>query len=295
MKIVVLGSNGQLGQELQSLPKNERQTWIFVNRNQCDLTDYNQIKSVIQSENPDYLINCAAYTSVDKAESETDNSFRINGDALKKIGEQCIQIGCRVVHFSTDYVFDGQTNHPYNENSKTNPLGVYGKSKLAGEELLHASGCEYRVIRTSWVYSQNGKNFVNTIRRLAKERKELNVVNDQIGSPTFTEDLAKLTIRIIQNWDEDVNRNSYNRGELYHYSNEGIASWYDFAKAVVELNELNCNIEAIPSEQYPTPAPRPFYSVLSKEKIKRELNITIPHWRESLAKCLKVTAKFDRI
>lgn len=271
MKILVTGSNGQLGQELQYLAKNYNYEFIFTNRSNFDILNVEQLATLNEIK-PDILINCAAYTAVDKAETETNLAMQINATALYALSKICTENNIHLVHISTDFVFNGNSATPYKENLATH-LNVchYGKTKKLGEDVL-AKNTNKTIIRTSWLYSSFGNNFVNTIIKLSSERNNLNIVYSQVGSPTYARDLAKV---ICDNLEQLPNTNN-----IYHYCNSGVASWYDFAIAIKEFAILDCNIE--PALEYKTPAIRPKYSVLSTEKIKEDWNLTIPYWRNSL-------------
>ena len=282
--ILITGANGQLGSELKTVSKNYYgYQFVFTDINDLDITNRSLTADFVKNIGPDWIINCAAYNLVDKAENESDKATLINSTAVKNIAESVRGTDCRFIHISTDYIFDGSSNVPYNENSVPNPLGVYGRSKLEGEKaaLIHHGSM---IIRTSWLYSFHGSNFVKTILAKAKEKESLNVVFDQIGSPTWAADLAESIMLIISG----VIRNqiAFNAG-IYHYSNEGVCSWYDFADAIVSEAGLSCKILPILSKEYPTAVQRPFYSVLDKAKIKENYNLVIPHWRSSLKKCIK--------
>lgn len=271
-KILVTGANGQLGTELQKLLPNA----IFADIDVLDITDLEAVKKFVSNNQIDVIVNCAAYTAVDKAEDDIELTQKINEDGPRNLALS----GAKVIHISTDYVFDGTNHKPYLPEDKTNPVSVYGKTKRAGELAVLDNAMVAVVIRTAWLYSIHGNNFVKTMRRLGAEKESLNVVADQIGSPTFAGDLAQAIVTILPQMNEA------NKG-IYHYTNEGVCSWYDFATEIMNLSGLACKVNSIPSSAYPTKATRPFYSVLSKEKIKNVFNIEIPHWKESLVKCLK--------
>lgn len=271
-KILVTGANGQLGTELQKLLPNA----IFADIDVLDITDLEAVKKFVRDNQIDTIVNCAAYTAVDKAEDDIELAQKINEDGPRNLALS----GAKIVHISTDYVFSGTNYKPYLPEDETNPVSVYGKTKRAGELAVLDNAKVAVVIRTAWLYSIHGNNFVKTMRRLGAEKESLNVVADQIGSPTFAEDLAQAIVTILPQMNET------NKG-IYHYTNEGVCSWYDFATEIMSLSGLSCKVNPIPSSAYPTKATRPFYSVLSKEKIKNVFNIEIPHWKESLVKCLK--------
>jgi dTDP-4-dehydrorhamnose reductase len=283
--ILITGANGQLGNELRMASKNYYgYDFVFTDIDTLDISSADKTASFISKTRPDWIINCAAYNFVDKAEDEPDKALLINGTAVKNIAQAIRGSGCRFIHISTDYVFDGNANIPYSESSATNPLSAYGRSKLEGEKealLYHAS----MIIRTSWLYSSFGSNFVKTILTKAKEKDSLKVVFDQTGTPTYAADLAEAILTIISG----VIRNliAFIPG-IYHYSNEGVCSWYDLALETVKEAELNCLVMPILSKEYPSAVIRPFYSVLDKSKIKETYNLEIPYWRTSLGKCIKL-------
>lgn len=281
--IAVTGSHGQLGTVLQQLaPAFEGFNFVFTDVAELNITKEQEVKHFFNQYGPKYLINCAAYTAVDKAETDKETARLINVKAVELLAEQCKAHKTRLIHISTDYVFDGIASEPYVETTYTNPMGIYGQTKAAGEEAITASGCEGYILRTSWLYSAHGHNFLKTILKLAKERDTLNIVYDQVGTPTLADDLAGAILSLVRALD---NKEKIKPG-IFHYSNEGVASWYDFAHAIVELAGIDCKIMPIQTAQYPTPAQRPAYSLLNKNKIKSTLNIEIPHWRESLKKVL---------
>ncbi len=283
--ILITGSKGQLGSELNLLSKSySGYDFIFTDLDNLDITDSEKTAGFIQKTRPDWIINCAAYNLVDKAESEPDKAIQINGAAVKNLAESVSGSECKFIHVSTDYVFDGSSNVPYNESSETNPQSSYGRSKLAGERnaLLHNGTM---IIRTAWLYSSFGANFVKTILPRAKENDSLRVVFDQIGSPTYAADLADAIMKIIAGVIR--NKIAFNAG-IYHYSNEGVCSWYDFAEAIVREAGIQCKVLPILSRDYPSAARRPFYSVLDKTKIKETYNLEIPHWSSSLKKCINL-------
>lgn len=283
--ILITGANGQLGNELKHVSKNYYgYDFIFTDIGDLDITNFERTVDFIKDTNPDWIINCAAYNQVDKAESDIQSAMLINHKAVQNLTESIKGSECRLIHFSTDYVFSGKSYLPYNEYSETDPLSAYGRSKLAGEKaaLSHHSSM---IIRTSWLYSSFGANFVKTILKKAKESESLKVVFDQAGTPTYAADLAGAVMTIVAG----VIRNqvAFIPG-IYHYSNEGVCSWYDFAEVIVDETGLKCRIIPVLSAQYPTAAPRPAYSVLDKSKIKENYNLNIPHWRSSLKRCIKL-------
>lgn len=275
-RIALLGANGQLGLSFQKT--NPGHEIIAIHSNELDLTSTSAIVPYFNSIDFDILVNCAAYTAVDQAESEPDLNDAINHLAVVELSKVAQEKNIPFYHFSTDFVFDGNQGTLYTEEDETNPIQAYGQAKRLGEKAID-NAC---VIRTSWLYSEFGHNFVKTIRRLAKEREQLTIVADQIGTPTYAPDLALAVWQII---DSDIKFEEI-KG-IYHYSNEGVASWYDFAQAIVEYDKIDCNILPIPAIQYPTPAKRPSFSVMDKSKIKNQFNLQIPYWRLSLLTCLK--------
>lgn len=281
--IAILGSHGQLGKSFQDLPLFiEKYNMLFFSKNQLDIRNDKLIKYFIDKYKINCIINCAAYTAVDLAENEMEKASILNYECVKILAKIVKQYELKFIHISTDYVFDGQTNSPYKENDITNPLSVYGKTKLRGEQaIMEIAPKNTIIIRTSWLYSGYGKNFVKTIQNLGRQRKELDVVFDQIGTPTFARDLAEIILNILP-----VIQNE--KPEIYHYSNEGVASWYDFAKEIMKLSRLNCSIKPIESKDFPTLAPRPYYSVLNKQKIKEKFHIEIPYWKDSLERCISI-------
>lgn len=282
MKILVLGAHGQFGRSLKDIAVNYSQfDFIYTDIDSLDITDYNLVNDFISKQKPDVIINCVAYTAVDKAESEQEKALLINANVVENLAQIVQKNNIFLVHVSTDYVFDGKGYRPYNEDNATNPISAYGKTKLLGEQAILNNPCHCAIVRTSWLYSQYGTNFVKTMLRLGKERQELTVVNDQIGSPTYAPDLAEAIMQIV------LQKESVKQTKIYHYSNEGVTSWYDFAKAIMEMGNCPCEVLPIPTEQYPTPAQRPFYSVLDKQKIKSQFSISIPYWRDSLEICIK--------
>lgn len=285
-KIVVTGANGQLGSEIKFLSASFPQyEFIFLTKEQLAIDDAGEVNNLLKEENPSWLINCAAYTAVDKAEQEKELAFRINGYATGVLADACKKSECRFIHLSTDYVFDGSASAPYKEDDDTNPLGVYGASKLEGEKLAMEKNPDSIIIRTAWVYSSVGKNFVKTMLRLMSERESLGVVNDQIGSPTYAADLAAAILSIIQ-YTQTVDSEPAAVAGIYHFANEGVISWYDFAIAIKEISGSHCMINAISTDQYPTPAKRPAYSVFSTEKIQSVFGIELRHWKDSLRECV---------
>ncbi len=285
-KILVTGANGQLGKELQHLtPLFPQFDFIFLSRADLPIHHFELVRNFFKGYHPQYLINCAAYTAVDRAEQEKDLAFQVNAEAVGVLAAICKENNCHFIHISTDYVFDGTANVPYKEDSPTNPQSVYGASKLEGEKQALQFNPSSFIIRTSWVYSEYGKNFVRTMVKLMKEKEEINVVNDQLGSPTYAADLAEAILQIIVTLP--THHSPLTTHGIYHYSNEGIISWYDFALAINELTGSDCKINPISTSQYPTPAKRPAYSVLDKTKIQKAFGIQLKDWKESLARSLE--------
>jgi dTDP-4-dehydrorhamnose reductase len=278
-KILVTGANGQLGSELNVLSKRYNQfEWVFTDRKELDLCNLDNLVSEISKINPQIIINCAAHTAVDRAESEFELSDILNHQSVAVMAKWSENNNCRLIHISTDYVFDGTAATALTESAPTGPINVYGQTKLSGEQACQLKNPSSIIIRTSWVYSSFGANFVKTMSRLMQERDSLNVVNDQIGSPTYAADLAQAIMTIIthENWQAGI----------YHFSNEGEISWYEFALAIQEIGGFDCTISGIPSSAYPTPAKRPQYSLLDKTKMKETFGVVVPGYKESLVKCM---------
>ena len=279
---LVTGSSGQLGQCFQTVAKEFPETNLFfASRNEVDITRPETIVNFYSKNSFVGIINCAAYTNVDLAENEQESTFKINTEGIQNIIDFAETLNLSIINFSSDYVFDGGFSEPYQENELTNPIGVYGKSKLQAEVLLSKSNCKSVTIRTSWLFSPFGKNFVKTIANLAKEKPELNLVDDQWGRPTYGIDLARSILKLISN-------NTMYTFPILHYSNQGVCSWYEFAESTI--NELECEtiIQGIPTSAYPTLAKRPKHSILDTQRIEKELQIDIPTWQESLKKCIQI-------
>jgi dTDP-4-dehydrorhamnose reductase len=280
-KILVTGSDGQLGSELRLLSvRYSRFQWFFANREQVSLDNLSVLEKQIKEINPNIIINCAAYTAVDKAESESDLANIINNLAVGVIASYSLKNNVKLLHISTDYVFDGTSGIALSENASTSPINIYGQTKLAGEQICLKKNPNSIIIRTSWVYSIFGNNFVKTMSRLMQERDRLNVVNDQIGSPTYAADLAQVILAIIthSNWQPGI----------YNFSNEGEISWYQFALAIREIGNYNCDLCGIPTLSYTTPAKRPAYSLLDKSKIKEIYQVDVPYYKDSLKKMMSL-------
>jgi dTDP-4-dehydrorhamnose reductase len=282
--ILVTGANGQLGSELRLLSDVATDfDFTFVTRDELDLGDSVAIQSWFGDNFYDVIINCAAYTAVDKAEAEPDLARAINARAIATLAGIAKAKKSALIHVSTDYVFDGKYFKPYVESDPTNPQGIYGLTKREGEQaLLAINPAKSIIIRTSWVYSSFGSNFVKTMLRLGREREELGVIYDQVGSPTSARDLAVAILAIIRHPKLDT----LTATEIVHFSNEGVCSWYDFAKAIFEYSAINCRVKPIETKDYPTPATRPHYSLLNKAKIKKSFDLNIPYWKDSLNDCL---------
>ena len=281
LNILVVGSNGQLGSEIQELSQDYPYNFFFTDREELDITNENEVKEYSFRNNINIIINCAAYTAVDKAQNEQDFADAINNIAVGNLAQVAKENNIKLIHISTDYVFDGKNYKPYLEDDNTNPTSVYGQTKLDGENILkNINPFNSIIIRTSWVYSSYGTNFVKTMLRLGRERESLGVIFDQVGTPTYAKDLAQTILEILpQIHNEKV--------EIYNYSNEGVLSWYDFAKEIMRMAKLDCVINPIETKDYPTPAKRPHYSLLNKSKIKQEFGTIIPYWKDSLDECLR--------
>ena len=277
--ILITGSNGQLGNEMQAISKKHPNfQYFFTDVDELDITDKEQIRKFVVENNIHFVVNCAAYTAVDKAEDEEKKAYLINCDAVKNISEIAAEHNLKVIHVSTDYVFDGTNHIPYTENMPVSPTSIYGKSKLAGEKKMMQTAPQSIIIRTSWLYSTFGNNFVKTMIKLGRERDSLNVIFDQVGTPTYAADLAATIMKVL-NFEKWISG-------IYHFSNEGVCSWYDFAKTIHRLAGVDCKVNPIETKDYPVRTPRPFYSVLNKAKIKLTYQVEIPHWEESLEKCI---------
>lgn len=280
--ILVTGSNGQLGSELRELSaKYSSCNFLFTTRIDLPIEDKSAVDSFFEKYQIAYCINCAAYTAVDKAESEREKAMLINAEAPGFLASACNKHSVKFIHISTDYVYDGSVQHPLKEEDAVGPVNTYGASKLMGEELVIKNNSDSLIIRTSWVYSVYGNNFVKTMLRLLREKESINVINDQKGCPTYAADLAEVIMKFIESMD---NGNSYSG--IVNYCNEGITTWFDFATAIKEYINSSCSILPVPTSQYPTPAKRPLYSVLDTSKIKNMIKVGIPNWKVSLKKCL---------
>lgn len=283
MNILVTGKNGQLGSEFSHLSSMYKYHNFYFTDVEClDLTISEQVNEYFVLNKIDLIVNCAAYTAVDKAEEEKDKANEVNNIAISNLVRVCLKHDIKLIHISTDYVFDGTKSSPYSEDDIKNPIGIYGLTKSLGENEILKSNISAIIIRTSWLYSSYGNNFVKTIIRLSQEKNSINVVNDQFGSPTYARDLAQACMHIIDQSDSWLAR-----PEIFHFSNEGKCSWYDFAKKIIEINQMKLEIVSVNSENYPSKTKRPKYSLLDKEKIKSKFNISIPQWEDSLKDCMK--------
>ena len=281
-KIIVFGGNGQLGNCLQKLSKIYQWEYIFVfaDSQTVDITDRDAVFDFIEEQNPDFCINAAAYTAVDLAEKEKEKAFAVNADGPKYIAEACKEKNTILIHVSTDYVFDGETEISYNEDNFTNPQGIYGESKLQGEHFVLESNPQSIIIRTSWLYSEFNKNFVKTMLHLFKDKSELNVVSDQFGQPTNANDLAECIMQIVESKNKVFG--------IYHFSNYPETNWSRFAKKIAEFSDLKIKINEISSAEYPTPAKRPFRSTMDLSKIEKDYKVDLKHWENSLEECIQI-------
>jgi len=286
--ILVTGANGQVGQELRVLAESHPSfDFIFTTHENMPVHDEAAVQKLFVAHRPAYCINCAAYTAVDKAETEKEIAYQVNAEGPRILAAACKSYNTRFIHISTDYVFNGQSPTPYNEDAPTDPVNWYGASKLKGEQLCLEVNADTIIIRTAWVYSSFGKNFVKTMMKLMHDRPAINVVNDQVGAPTYAADLAKCMLQIVAN--SQLSAASWRSG-IYHYSNQGHISWYDFAVAIKELTGSACTVNPIPSEQFPTPAKRPSFSLLDTQKVQQTFHCNIPFWKDSLQQCLQLLA-----
>lgn len=283
-KILVTGGNGQLGKELREFSSlHTGLDFVFLSREELPIHQFELVRNYFNTLKPAYCINCAAYTAVDKAESEKDLAFQINGEAVGVLAAVCKEHNTKFIHISTDYVFNGEAAYPYTENFPTDPINVYGASKLEGEKQAMELDPECIIIRTSWVYSSFGKNFVKTMMKLMSEKDEVKVIKDQLGSPTNAADLAETIFNIIANCHLQIY--DWNPG-IYNFTNEGIISWYDFAKAIKEITQSPCDVKPISTKEFPTAAKRPAYSALDKTKIQKTFGIKLKNWKDSLRTCI---------
>ncbi len=288
MKVAVIGSNGQLGTEIKNVCLEQRKDlYTFYTHDDLDVTDRESVMNEMEKEKPDVVVNCSAYTDVDNAQKHEMSAMNINMNGVRNLADACNEINAVLIHISTDYVYDGKNNAPYKETDDAKPLNTYGITKLLGEHAIKVSGCKYIILRTSWLYSSHHKNFYLTMKNLMNQGKDIKVIWDQIGTPTWAQDLARAIVSIIS--DE-----KHTCEGIYHYSNEGIASWYDFACSIREYLKLNVKITPCSSEEYKTVAERPKFSVLDKTLFKKTFNQEIPYWRASLNKCI-YQSKFENL
>lgn len=279
--ILVTGSNGQLGNEMRILSRYSKHHYILTDIQELDITNIEALKKIVKDNNINVIVNCAAYTAVDKAEDDIETADLINNKAVSNLAIVCKEVDATLIHISTDYVFQGDKTIPYGEMEPTDPLGVYGRTKLAGEVAIAKSGCKSLIFRTAWLYSAFGNNFVKTMLKLTAEKEQLSVVFDQVGTPTYAGDLAGLIYHIVEN-----NKYIGNEG-VYHYSNEGVCSWFDFAHEIVQISgNTKCTIQPCYSDQFPSKVKRPNFSVLDKTKVKQTFEISIPYWKDALIKCI---------
>ena len=289
MNILVTGADGQLGRELRRVTAGSADRYIFTDAAELDITDAEAVDRTVREERADVIVNCAAYTNVDRAEEDEATADLLNHRAVAYLSAAAARYDALLVHVSTDYVFGGEGNLPRREEDPVNPLGVYGRTKLAGERAVADSGCRYLIFRTAWLYSPHGNNFVKTMLRLSAERDRLNVVFDQVGTPTYAGDLARAIFGIVEE------RKYEGREGVYHFSDEGVCSWYDFAAEIVFYERRTaCEIRPCHSDEFPSKVKRPAYSVLDKTKIRETFGLRIPHWRESLGRCLERMEVFPK-
>ena len=281
MNILVTGGNGQLGNEMRVVSKESRNRYIFTDVMELDITNLEAIRYMLKMERVDVVVNCAAYTNVDRAEEDEIMADLLNNKAAGNLAVVAKEVGATLIHVSTDYVFQGDKNTPYKEDCETSPLGVYGRTKLAGERSIQATGCNYLIFRTFWLYSSYGKNFVKTMQRLTRDKNSLKVVFDQVGTPTYAGDLAAIIYKVIE-------KDMLDKQGIYHFSNEGVCSWYDFAQEVCELSGNTCNIEPCHSDEFPSKVKRPNFSVLDKTKVKETFGAKVPYWKVSLKHCINL-------
>lgn len=280
MNILVTGANGQLGNEMQRVAKTSSNHYIFTDVAQLDITDREAVLRAVKDNSIQVIVNCAAYTNVDKAEDDRETADLINNKAVENLAIAARENDATLIHISTDYVFKGDRCTPCREDWETDPLGIYGITKLAGEKSIERTGCRHIIIRTAWLYSPFGKNFVKTMQKLTAEKDSLKVVFDQVGTPTYAGNLADAIARIIET-------GQLGKQGIYHFSNEGVCSWYDFAREICELSGNTCNIQPCHSDEFPSKVKRPHFSVLDKTKIKDTFGIEVPYWKDSLKKCIR--------
>lgn len=279
MNILVTGANGQLGNEMRRKATESKNTYFFTDIEELDITNIDAVVKFVENNTIDIVVNCAAYTNVEKAEDDEQTAMLINRDAVENLAVACKLQNALLIHISTDYVFNGKDCIPLTEDKPTAPIGAYGRTKLAGERAIQETGCRYMIFRTAWLYSEFGNNFVKTMMRLTNERDNLNVVFDQVGTPTYAADLASTIAHIIEN-------DMLDKEGIYHFSNEGVCSWYDFAIEIASLAGNVCDIKPCHSSEFPSKVERPSYSVLDKTKVKTTFGVKIPYWKESLKECM---------
>lgn len=284
MNILITGANGQLGNEMRRVSAISSNHYIFTDVAELDITNPDAIRKMVNDNHIEVIVNCAAYTNVDKAEDDYEMADLLNNKAVENLAAAAKEVDATLIHVSTDYVFQGDRNIPCCEDWETNPLGVYGKTKLAGEQSLQRVGCKYLIFRTAWLYSSFGKNFVKTMQQLTADRDSLKVVFDQVGTPTYARDLADVIFKVIE---EEL----FDKQGIYHFSNEGVCSWYDFAKEICALSGNTCDIQPCHSDEFPSKVKRPHFSVLDKTKLKSAFNINVPYWKDSLIKCINELKK----
>jgi dTDP-4-dehydrorhamnose reductase len=288
MNVLITGSKGQLGSEIKDISGNYKSiNFIYADLPELDICDIKSLHEYVSSHRINTVINCAAYTAVDKAEEDIEIAKKVNSEGVLNLVKVMEKINGKIIHISTDYVFNGEHFMPYLENDIESPIGLYGKTKRDGELVVLNSNIDGIVIRTSWLYSAYGNNFVKTMMRLGNDKEELNVIFDQVGTPTFAGDLAIACLEILSNKNSRIDK----KGNLYHFSNEGVASWYDFAIAIMKIGNIDCKVMPIETKDYPTLAKRPHYSVLNKTKIKKDFGLEIPYWRDSLKVCIEKLSK----
>ena len=297
MNILITGANGQLGNEIRLVSKASSHTFVFtdvveaegVETTLLDITDLEAVRSIVRERDVQCIVNCAAYTNVDKAESDEAFCRVLNADAPRNLAQVMKEVGGLLVHVSTDYVFGGDPyNTPCKEDQKGTPTGVYGRTKLEGEQHILATGCDYVILRTAWLYSEFGRNFVKTMLNLTATKPQLKVVFDQAGTPTYAYDLAQVIHTVLEDYVQEQPQQGYSKNGIYHFSNEGVCSWYDFTKVIAALSgHTECDIQPCHSHEFPSPVIRPAYSVLDKTKIKETFGIRIPYWMDSLKVCLQ--------
>ena len=284
MNVLITGSKGQLGSEIKDIAENYKSfNFLFADLPELDICNVKSVNDYVSKYDVNTVINCAAYTAVDKAEEDIEIAQKVNAEGVINLVDAMLRVNGKIIHISTDYVFNGNHFMPYQENDTESPIGIYGKTKREGELAVLNSNVDGIVIRTSWLYSAYGNNFVKTMMRLGNDKKELNVIFDQVGTPTYAGDLAKACLEILLNNNSRIDK----KGKVYHFSNEGVASWYDFAIAIMKIGAIDCKVFPIETKDYPTLAKRPYFSVLNKAKIKNDFGLRIPYWRDSLEKCIQ--------